>query len=113
MADSLNPSLVAGISKTMNQMPGQEKLTPQDQKFLCKVCQRPSLTFCSNCEEVFYCSRDHQAIDWPTHKLACLNSVKYLQSRDAFDRKKNIRVEQIRPLDNESNAAILVLPSFN
>lgn len=104
MADQSLQATIAKQALSLN----FDKPEVKEPKFLCRVCKKPSLNFCSNCEDVFYCGHDHQAIDWPTHKRECLNSAKYLQSRDAFDRKKNIKLEHIKPLDTEGNNAILV-----
>lgn len=80
----------------------------QEKKFQCKICKRPSLTYCANCQEVFYCSQDHQAIDWPTHKLQCINSAKYLQAREVLDKKKKFEIERVKVVDNEYNDIVLV-----
>ncbi len=38
----------------------------------CAKCNGDGATKkCSKCKKVFYCSRDHQVADWPTHKLLC------------------------------------------
>lgn len=40
---------------------------------LCHVCKWPSpnLKKCSRCKVLYYCSRDHQLQDWPSHKSIC------------------------------------------
>ena len=30
-----------------------------------------NLSQCGRCKSVFYCSKEHQSSDWPTHKLVC------------------------------------------
>lgn len=85
-----------------------EATEAQEKKFQCKICKRPSLTYCANCQEVFYCSQDHQAIDWPTHKMQCINSVKYLQAREVLDKKKKLEIDRIKHVDNEYNDIVLV-----
>ena len=65
------------------------KSSPED-KFICVVCQKPTLNLCSNCQEVFYCSSEHQALDWPTHRVTCLNSAKVIQSKEVLDKKSKL-----------------------
>lgn len=59
-------------------------------KFVCQVCRKPSLNLCSKCQEVFYCSVEHQNLDWPIHKLSCLNSTKALQGRGILDKQSKL-----------------------
>ncbi|KAK4196778.1 hypothetical protein QBC40DRAFT_268203 [Triangularia verruculosa] len=38
----------------------------------CEIChQTDSLMRCSGCSVYYYCNRDHQTKDWPTHKPTC------------------------------------------
>ncbi|XP_017782905.1 PREDICTED: protein msta [Nicrophorus vespilloides] len=37
----------------------------------CAICKNPSEQSCSLCNEVFYCSKDHQRQDWKNHKPKC------------------------------------------
>ncbi|KAF9109140.1 hypothetical protein BGX27_007949 [Mortierella sp. AM989] len=41
----------------------------------CVVCRTPSVTRCSRCKVVHYCSQLCQKKDWPTHKIACTPST--------------------------------------
>ncbi|KAF9902955.1 hypothetical protein EC991_004331 [Linnemannia zychae] len=41
----------------------------------CVVCKTPSVTRCSRCKVVHYCSELCQRKDWPTHKIACTPST--------------------------------------
>lgn len=38
---------------------------------VCKVCNLPALQSCSACNFVYYCSKEHQKIDWSSHKNKC------------------------------------------
>ena len=38
----------------------------------CAVCgSMAGLKACSRCQEVYYCSRDHQTAHWKIHKKTC------------------------------------------
>lgn len=37
----------------------------------CAVCNKPASQCCSNCNVVYYCTRDHQKSDWKNHKNKC------------------------------------------
>ncbi|KDQ50707.1 hypothetical protein JAAARDRAFT_41800 [Jaapia argillacea MUCL 33604] len=39
---------------------------------LCKVCLQPTSTWCSRCEQAFYCSPAHSQADWPRHRRECV-----------------------------------------
>jgi len=95
--DNLNP-FGANLGSTK---PGE------DSRFRCVICGKPSLSQCSNCQEVFYCSPEHQALDWPTHKLTCLNSTKVIQSKEVFDKNKKSDLERIKAIDNEFDKLII------
>ena len=38
---------------------------------VCAVCQKPDSKVCSRCRNAFYCSPEHQKVDWKTHKVSC------------------------------------------
>lgn len=38
---------------------------------LCEVCGTKSTSCCGKCKKVYYCSKDHQKIDWKHHKVIC------------------------------------------
>ncbi|KAI1315912.1 hypothetical protein EDD11_000226 [Mortierella claussenii] len=42
----------------------------------CIVCKTPSVTRCSRCRVVHYCSETCQRKDWPSHKIACTPASK-------------------------------------
>jgi hypothetical protein len=38
----------------------------------CQICQKSNgLNTCGKCKVVQYCGREHQANDWPAHKVVC------------------------------------------
>ena len=38
---------------------------------LCTVCKKPAEKSCSRCKMVYYCSVEHQKVDWKQHKKGC------------------------------------------
>ncbi|KAI0656417.1 ankyrin [Cubamyces menziesii] len=46
---------------------------PTDQK-ACAVCSRTDvqLKWCARCHQTWYCSRECQRLDWPTHRQSCV-----------------------------------------
>jgi len=48
----------------------------------CQVCdRRDSLSRCSRCKAVWYCSREHQQQDWSKHGLGCMQREDLLRLR--------------------------------
>lgn len=41
----------------------------------CKICGLECRLRCERCPWIFYCSTEHQTIDWPAHQLICTNIV--------------------------------------
>ncbi|KAF8208673.1 hypothetical protein K438DRAFT_281776 [Mycena galopus ATCC 62051] len=37
----------------------------------CAVCGRTTSLWCSDCQNIWYCSPDHMRADWPYHRLEC------------------------------------------
>ena len=39
---------------------------------LCVICgKKDRVLQCSRCKKVFYCSKEHQQLDWKSHKVSC------------------------------------------
>jgi len=38
----------------------------------CKMCEKPDAKVCTGCDRVWYCSRECQTQDWPSHRESCL-----------------------------------------
>ncbi|CAK1587316.1 unnamed protein product [Parnassius mnemosyne] len=38
----------------------------------CVICSSPAVQKCSGCQNVHYCSREHQKQDWKLHKYRCI-----------------------------------------
>ena len=41
----------------------------------CRVCDAKTNLVCAHCREEFYCSREHQTLDWPRHRKIKFNIV--------------------------------------
>lgn len=91
-APSQNGSMGLGTDpiKTSNLRDGVLGEEKEQQRFVCVICQKPTLNMCSNCGEVFYCSQEHQRLDWPTHRNSCLNSKKVTQNREFVDKNSKL-----------------------
>ncbi|KAK0417236.1 hypothetical protein QR680_012898 [Steinernema hermaphroditum] len=63
--DRIDPEVVIDVPNPLF----NEKTYPH----LCQICGCGATKKCANCQEVWYCCRDHQAIDWSLcgHKSAC------------------------------------------
>ena len=46
-------------------------LESDNNKFLCIICNKPTLLCCSECQQVFYCSLAHQKLHWKFHQQEC------------------------------------------
>ena len=51
----------------------------------CQICQKITISVCQRCLNVFYCSIEHQKLDWERHKAYCLNNE--------IDKSSSISVE--------------------
>ena len=40
---------------------------------VCRVCGFKATKVCSRCNQTYYCSREHQKVDFPEHKATCLD----------------------------------------
>lgn len=49
-------------------------LESDNNRFLCIICNKPTLQCCSDCQQVFYCSSAHQKIHWKFHQSDCSSS---------------------------------------
>lgn len=54
----------------------------------CLVCANQCTLRCKNCKS-FYCSKEHQKMDWKRHKLSCVNT-KSKTAMDAFREQMEI-----------------------
>ncbi|CAG7713561.1 unnamed protein product [Allacma fusca] len=47
------------------------KIDMQQQQFFCQVCRQPADLKCAACRNIYYCSSQHQHIDWRRHEKEC------------------------------------------
>jgi len=52
----------------------------------CIVCGTEAKNFCSNCKKAYYCSPEHQRIDWPEHKKVCKKPTASVESTASSSR---------------------------
>lgn len=72
--------------QTTTQMLQQQPLqTPQ-----CSICgTTQKLLRCAKCKAIYYCSTDHQHLDWPTHKQECRTLAKQRQHNNRLQQLTN------------------------
>ena len=89
-------------------------LESENNKFLCVICNKPTLLCCAECQNVFYCSQAHQKVHWKWHNLECsgknfphtnsLRSNKQQQlqipekspKKNSFEEKNNMNSSQLK-----------------
>jgi len=71
-----NPFLT---SSNTNQSYSQSRITikpappvTEYEVLYCKMCEKPDAKVCTGCDRVWYCSRECQTQDWPSHRESCL-----------------------------------------
>uniref|UniRef100_A0A1B0BMQ3 MYND-type domain-containing protein n=1 Tax=Glossina palpalis gambiensis TaxID=67801 RepID=A0A1B0BMQ3_9MUSC len=75
----------------------------QQQQQQCAICgTTQDLLRCSKCKTIYYCSTQHQHIDWPNHKHECRSLAK--------QRLSNIKLQQVT---NGCNAINISGPTIN
>eukprot|EP00658_Telonema_sp_P-2_P027503 TRINITY_DN2121_c0_g1_i5.p1 TRINITY_DN2121_c0_g1~~TRINITY_DN2121_c0_g1_i5.p1 ORF type:complete len:226 (+),score=24.75 TRINITY_DN2121_c0_g1_i5:150-827(+) len=61
--------VAAAIQK--QKLDGLETLRVDEQDPACTVCGQASAARCSRCRQAWYCSRECQVQDWPSHRSQC------------------------------------------
>ena len=51
----------------------------------CNLCGKVATSRCKGCGHVVYCSREHQQVDWKTHKHACREFNKLKQKGQEWE----------------------------
>lgn len=56
----------------------------------CNICgTTQKLLRCAKCKTIYYCSTDHQHVDWPTHKQECKQMAKKRQNNNRLTQLTN------------------------
>ncbi|TMW52715.1 hypothetical protein DOY81_002238 [Sarcophaga bullata] len=68
----------------------QQQPLPQSQQPQCNICgTTQKLLRCAKCKAIYYCSTDHQHLDWPTHKQECRALAKQRQINNRLQQVTN------------------------
>ena len=64
---------------------------------LCAFCENVAKTRCTACLKVYYCSKEHQKLDWKNHAKNCsvLKLVKDTSGRKYYVATRNIKVGEL------------------
>ena len=66
---------------------------------MCNVCKHRTVYKCSGCQKAFYCSREHQKLDWRKHRKECNMKVNEMKNtrhditgpKDCFTDTRNLQ----------------------
>lgn len=76
-------------TQTSTQVVQQQQLQ-QHQQPQCNICgTTQKLLRCAKCKAIYYCSTDHQHLDWPTHKQECRALAKQRQINNRLQQVTN------------------------
>ena len=69
----------------------------QDKNNLCAFCKNIAKTQCAGCLKVYYCSKEHQKLDWKNHANNCnvLKLVKEPSGQQYYVATRNIKVGEV------------------
>lgn len=66
----------------------------------CNVCLVPAARNCSKCDEISYCSQEHQQ-NWSVHRLTCANDLNDMSS-DCSSSSANLNQSKEQPQELNS-----------
>ncbi|KAI0752315.1 hypothetical protein C8Q80DRAFT_441872 [Daedaleopsis nitida] len=78
------------------------------QEHPCRICGRPSTSWCSRCHGASYCTQEHLNEDWLTHRTTCIPFPLVLQR---LCRGIGVASGPARPEDLRNTLGYLFLPS--
>jgi len=84
-AQSFMGRLQAGMEGSMK-IEGNWRSSVQSLRAVCQVCGDKTVTACTGCRRVFYCSRTCQRKDWKSHKMDCEASLQKDARREAVQK---------------------------
>ncbi len=78
----------------------------------CAQCRtrEPPLQVCSCCKQVFYCSRQHQRLDWKTHKLTCIDANTKNRHSSSASAGAPSHAEETKMVNSDSQLGDLGIP---
>ena len=88
-------------------MDQQNKPASQDEINLCAYCKNIAKTRCNGCLKVYYCSKEHQKLDWKIHSKICrvLKLVKDTSGQRYYVATRDIKVGEV--LYNEKESIVM------
>lgn len=70
----------------------------------CIVCGAKATNFCANCKNTYYCSREHQQIDWPNHKKVCKKPTATAESTPAVSSSSKATASKLTGSSTDSSS---------
>lgn len=73
----------------------------------CNVCsETKGASRCAGCGRVFYCGKEHQKLDWPSHKVACKLMRGYRQGKNVDEVAREENISDVDRLLSQAGASL-------